>query len=238
MSASGKQDMFVTGPLTTVWRGKPVAQVGRLFFLDENGQDEYCTATSVGGKNNEVVLAAAHCAWPPGLPTSDVADTVFVPGYDAGQRPAGVFAVRASVVSRDWIDNQHSDVAAFIVAPSAGKTLAAAVGTEAVSFAGPYLGAVRTFGYPASKPQNGEQLLTATGRTTTVPGQPDEIQMPCDMSGGASGGPWLAGANPTTGAGTLIAVFNASDPYASKHSCAGAVLGATAKMIYEHAGSL
>ncbi|MFC5146766.1 hypothetical protein [Streptomyces aureoversilis] len=90
-----------------------------------------------------------------------------------------------------------------------------------------------SFGCPASRPQHGEELLYCAGPAKAAPA--DEWQMPCDVAGGASGGPWPAGFDASTGPGTLVPVSSHSDALDGGTSMFGPVLGAQARKAYERA---
>lgn len=54
------------------------------------------------------------------------------------------------------------------------------------------------------------------------------------MSGGSSGGPWLADFNTTTGKGVLVSVNSSLDSL-TPTEMQGEALGATAKKVYDQA---
>ena len=60
------------------------------------------------------------------------------------------------------------------------------------------------FGYPAAQKYKGNDLVYCAGQIFEDPYN-DELTwgLPCKMTGGSSGGPWLSGFNPTTGTGSL-----------------------------------
>jgi V8-like Glu-specific endopeptidase len=65
---------------------------------------------------------------------------------------------------------------------------------------------VHVFGYPAGTPYHGNDLVYCAGATGVAPDTGDWA-LTCDMTGGASGGPWLYGsANPADGSGEVISV--------------------------------
>ncbi|WKK23635.1 peptidase [Streptomyces olivoreticuli] len=230
-------DLGPTGPLTKEWKGAPVKTVGRLFFVNANGDDTWCTATAVRSGNRSVVLAAGHCVRRGASPANTHMDLVFVPGYaKSAQTPHGVFPVRATVTPASWAQDARTDVAALTVDPVGGKRLTDAVGGQQVAFDREPGGQVTAFGYPATRPQRGEKLLSCTGPATAAPD--DELRMPCDMTGGASGGPWLADFDTKSGLGTLVSVNSHGD--ALEHSTAmfGPVLGAAARAVHERAQRL
>src|SRR3954447_24047182 len=70
-------DEGTTPPGQQSWRGPRIAQIGRLFFVNDKGQDTWCTATSVPAANRSVALTAAHCVQVPASPGNHYVDLVF-----------------------------------------------------------------------------------------------------------------------------------------------------------------
>ncbi|GAB7029285.1 peptidase [Streptomyces sp. NPDC021749] len=235
MKAVGKSvDMGPTGPKSLPWRGTAMKTVGRLFFVNGDGADSWCTATSVDGANRSVVMAAGHCVRRPASPVTTYIDMVFVPGYSKGKQPYGAFAVRATFTPRTWAEDAVNDVAALTVdADAKGRALGDVVGGQRIAFNRRVGGNTVAFGYPATRPQRGEELLHCTG--TAKPAPENEQAVPCDLGGGASGGPWLADFDRATGEGVLVSVNSHGDgPERGTHMY-GPVLGATARAAYEQA---
>ncbi|MFI0739522.1 trypsin-like serine peptidase [Streptomyces sp. NPDC021100] len=226
-------DLGKTGPLAKPWKGTPMKTVGRLFFVNANGDDTWCTATAVRGGNRSVVMAAGHCVRRPASPVNTYTDLVFVPGYDKGKRPYGVFPVARTVTPASWAQDAVGDVAALTVDPLKGRKLTDVVGGQSIAFDRKPGEKVTSFGYPASRPQRGEELLTCTG--TTKAGPDDEVVIPCDMAGGSSGGPWLAGFDAKSGLGTLVSVNSHGDSPDGSRTMSGPRFGAVAKAVYERA---
>jgi len=187
------------------WPAAAPKGVGRLFVTDVPGQDSWCTATAVGG---DVAITAAHCVWP-GYTRDDqrirAVNVVFVPGYDRGKTPLGIYAARAFLVPESYTQHSSPDVAMIVFSPVAGRHLADAAGNQRLSYDTTAPGRTATFGYPGSKTAYGETLSWCD-----VPATPDGSSgtwtSTCDMAGGSSGGPWLTGFDPATGAGTVYSV--------------------------------
>ncbi|MFF7411861.1 trypsin-like serine peptidase [Streptomyces lydicus] len=227
-------DLGPTGPRSQPWRGTAMKTVGRLFFVNASGADTWCTATAVNSANHSVVMAAGHCVRRPASPVNTYVDMVFVPGYGKGRQPYGAFAVRAAVTPRSWAEDAVNDVAALVVdADAKGRKLVDVVGGQTVAFNRRVGGKTVAFGYPATRPQRGEELLHCTG--TAEPAPAGEQAIPCDMGGGASGGPWLTDFDATTGKGVLVSVNSHGDGPESGTHMYGPVLGSAAKAVYEQA---
>ncbi|MET7488908.1 trypsin-like peptidase domain-containing protein [Streptomyces sp. NPDC005538] len=225
-------DLGPTGPKTKTWTGTPMKTVGRLFFVNAGGADTWCTATAVKSANRSVVMTAAHCVRRSASPANTNMTMVFVPAYSKGRQPYGAFAVRTALTPRTFAQEGTNDVAALVVdAGRNGRKLTDAVGATPIAFGRPVGGTVSAFGYPATHPQLGEQLLRCVG---TAKKENGTQMIPCDMTGGSSGGPWLANFDSATGKGTLVSVNSALDSL-QPTKMYGEILGATAKTMYQRA---
>ncbi|BCK72696.1 peptidase [Streptomyces libani subsp. rufus] len=233
IKAVGKSvDLGPTGPKAKPWRGTALKTVGRLFFVNANGADTWCTATAVKSANRSAVMTAAHCVRRGSSPFNTNIEMVFVPAYSKGKMPYGAFAVRTAVTPRNWENDSTDDLSTLVVdADKSGRKLTDVVGGQDIAFNRPVGGTISAFGYSATRPQLGEELLHCVGTAKEKSG----VQaIPCDMSGGSSGGPWLADFNATTGKGTLVSVNSALDSL-TPTEMQGEVLGATAKKVYDRA---
>ncbi|MFD3524964.1 trypsin-like serine peptidase [Streptomyces sp. NPDC058653] len=233
IKAVGKSvDLGPTGPKAKPYRGTALKTVGRLFFVNTNGADTWCTATAVKSANRSAVMTAAHCVRRGSSPGNTNTTMVFVPGYDKGKKPYGVFAVRSAAAPRAWVNDSTNDLAALVVdADKKGRKLTDVVGGQAIAFSRPVGGTVSALGYSATRPQLGEELLRCVGTAKKESGMQ---RIPCDLTGGASGGPWLADFDSTTGKGVLVSV-NASLDALTPTKMYGEVFGATAKKVYDRA---
>ncbi|WP_356948488.1 trypsin-like serine protease [Streptomyces sp. P9-2B-2] len=235
IKAVGKSvDLGPTGPKSRPWRGATMKTVGRLFFVNADGDDSWCTATAVRSGNRSVVMTAGHCVRRPASPVNTYIDLVFVPGYHKGAQPYGAFPVRAAMTPRTWSEDAVNDVAALAVDPHAkGRRLTDVVGGQTVDFHHRVGGRTVAFGYPATRPQRGEELLHCTGTAVRAPS--DEQSVPCDMGGGSSGGPWLTDFDAATGQGVLVSVNSHGDGMTGGTHMFGPVLGDVAKQVYGRA---
>ncbi|WP_405797357.1 trypsin-like serine peptidase [Streptomyces sp. NBC_01506] len=233
IKAVGKSvDLGPTGPKAKPWPGTAIKTVGRLFFVNSRGADTWCTATAVKSANRSAVMTAAHCVRRGSSPDNTNFSMVFVPGYSQGKMPYGAFAVRTAATPRTWETDSTNDMSALVVDKDKnGRKLTDVVGSQSIAFNRPVGGSVSAFGYSATRPQLGEKLLRCVG---TAKKEHGTQVIPCDMTGGASGGPWLADFNATTGKGVLISVNGSLDSM-TPTKMYGEVLGATAKKVYDRA---
>jgi hypothetical protein len=211
---------------------------GRVFFT-LNGVDYACSGSTVGGVNANVVITAAHCV-------SDGADGwavgwTFVPGYDSGREAYGSYAAHTFFVSGRWADgaDEDDDVAfvdmrkAKVGGVSRARAVGDVVGRQPISF-GPRGGSAAVFGYPAQAPYTGGRLDYCQGPVTPDPYGAADAGLPCAMTEGDSGGPWLSGFDPATGTGTITGVssFKYSGQTRTLYS---ANLGQVAQALYTRA---
>jgi len=219
----------------TVWsRGGLAARTtGRVFFT-LRGVDYTCSGSAVDSPDASTVLTAAHCIEDTdGTTVRWATRWAFVPGYDDGQAPYGVFvATGLAALGGFAAGDIGQDVALVNVGRNArGQRLVEAVGGQPMSFGGRVDGAVRSFGYPAAAPFDGTRLISCAGAVRPDPDSPD-AGLDCTMTGGASGGPWLAGLDPVTGRGRLVSVtsFGYSDAAGTLY---GPPLGGAAQQLYD-----
>ncbi|RII20307.1 hypothetical protein DSC45_03705 [Streptomyces sp. YIM 130001] len=215
------------------WKGPRMAAVGRLFFVDDKGNDSWCTATSVPGRNRSTAMTAGHCVQLPASPGNHHISMVFVPAYAEGKQPYGAYAVRGFAMPRSWEQDDKVDVAALAVDPGDGRDLADAVGTLPVAFTDRPGGRVTVFGYPATSPERGERLLFCAGTARAADGHAQKV--PCGMGGGASGGPWLAGFHRDQGRGTVVGVTSYGDSATESSTTSAELLGPDAKRVHDRA---
>jgi hypothetical protein len=204
---------------------------GRVFFA-LGGVDYACSGSTVAGARADVVVTAAHCV-------SDGADRwasdwTFVPGYDSGRAPYGSYPAVTFFVPGRWVSgaNEDDDVAFVRVA----RPVADLAGAEPIAFGSRGSGPAYVFGYPARPPYTGRRLDYCTGKVTPDPYGGADAGMPCGMTEGDSGGPWLSRFDPATGSGVITGVTSFKYAGAS-HILYSANLGSVAQALYARAES-
>ncbi|MFI5593105.1 trypsin-like serine peptidase [Amycolatopsis sp. NPDC051758] len=230
-----------------VWAGPVPAGVGRLFFTAEPGVDESCTATVVPSASKDVALTAGHCV-NGGLDRFDnpirIVNVVFVPGYDHGKAPHGVFPVRAFAWSATYSGptSGTDDDAVLALDPVGGRHVADVAGTQDVSFDRPPSPVDTTIlGYPVSQLAGGEALLScARPATLEVNSVTSAWRTDCDLAGGSSGGPWLRGFDAASGRGEIFGVTSRGTMTEDgvTQDLTSAAFTDAVKNLYEQAGKL
>lgn len=225
------------------WHNKGVRTVGKVFSLRRGALYE-CSGTLVKSANSSTIWTAGHCLYDDGAWNANV---VFVPDYQpqtSGQSaPLGVWPAVSAATTRDWIHEGGSrhfrqDFGAFAVGRnSRGETIAQVVGAvQRISFGLTPRRRVLVLGFPGLPPFDGQHLWSCgprpVGRALASAGRGAlPIGISCDMTPGASGGPWLVNVN-RAGIGTVISV---TSTHALDHPITFAPFqGSTAREVYRH----
>jgi V8-like Glu-specific endopeptidase len=185
-------------PSGTHFAGVP--SIGTLYYLGKDQTAHNCTASVIKSPGKDLILTAGHCAPGPG------GHTAFVPQYDQGKEPFGIWAV-----TRGYTLPGHStsgtasnlDFAFGVVADRNGRKLEDVTGGNTLTRTPGYNNpAVTVIGYPGkSKKDEHDQPIKCTVPTDRLPGAGlTQIRIACDdFWDGVSGGPWLTNFNGTTG---------------------------------------
>jgi V8-like Glu-specific endopeptidase len=178
----------------------PDRTVGKVFFTDSTGRDHTCSGVVLNSTNKSVVWTAGHCV-ELGRNGGFHTNWVFVPGLGScagGCRPYATYRATKLLTTTGWAqDGDHRvDIGAAIVAPIDGRRIVQAVGGQGFAAGQDLTTPMLAVGYPADPPFDGwRQWMCAgptVGRDDTISGDgPDPFSIACDMTGGASGGPWL-----------------------------------------------
>lgn len=204
---------------------------GRV-FLTLNGIDLVCSAATVRGANRDLVVTAGHCvkdgagAW--------AANWTFVPGYDRGRMPYGMFTARRMFVTVPWArgGGDAHDVAMVALNTADGRHVADVAGALPIAFGRATRGAhAYGFGFPSDPPYDGGRLIYCAGRVRPDPHSTRGMGLRCDMTAGSSGGPWLTGFDPATGRGTVVSV-NSFKYVNDRHTMYGPYFGSAVRELY------
>ena len=175
----------------------PLSTVGKLFFTSASGLDHVCSGTAVISANKSVVDTAGHCLYYQGGWAQNV---LFCPLYDTGASPYGCWAARDLEVPSEWIASQTSyarDFGMAVVSPNSEGALTDVVGGVGWAYNQPTNQSFSPYGYPAGYPFDGQtrqSCPSATG-TSWQFGGGTVVSVPCNMTGGSSGGPWFVQIN-------------------------------------------
>jgi V8-like Glu-specific endopeptidase len=172
----------------------PLSTVGKVFLTNAAGQDLACSGTAVVSSNQSVVDTAGHCLY---LYGNWVHNVIFCPLYENGSTPYGCWAARDLEVPADWIgarpNDLHHDFGMIIVAPNNQGVLTDLVGGAGWAYNQPVNQSFSAYGYPAGSPFDGQTRQSCKSSTGTSwrHGGGTVVSIPCNMTGGSSGGPWF-----------------------------------------------
>lgn len=184
--------------------GAVVKTSGRVFFTF-NGKSASCSGDSITSANGSTVITAGHCVKYQGAWHTN---WIFVPGYDNGNAPYGQWTATKTFATDQWVasEDMNMDVGLAVVAPLNGRTLSQAVGAQGIVFNGGYNKKMYAFGFPAAAPYDGTKLVYCSGNSGKDFLLTKDHSLPCNMTGGSSGGPWFQDFNEATGLGTQVSV--------------------------------
>jgi V8-like Glu-specific endopeptidase len=173
--------------------------VGALFTTSAGKLGRhFCTATVVNSPHGDLVITAAHCV-------SGTSGVVFVPGYDRGATPYGVWTVTKIYADRSWTSSSDpdDDVAFLRVGqPDSIVPIEDVTGAEQLQTGTPARQLVEVIGYPDSA------SMPIACRNWTREPMSDQLEFDCGgYTDGTSGGPFLADVNSQTAQGTVIGVI-------------------------------
>ncbi|MHC6231665.1 trypsin-like serine peptidase [Arthrobacter sp. MMS24-T111] len=171
----------------------PVAHIGKVFFT--MGTTNYvCSGNAVSSANGSTVATAGHCVNESGAYATNF---VFVPAYDNGAAPYGKWTAKGLYAPTQWVSNGDMtyDTGFAVMNPLNGQKLTDVVGGSGTAFNQARGLTYTAYGYPQASPFDGTSLWSCTGTATNDPNNPQfgTQGIPCDMTGGSSGGPWFIG---------------------------------------------
>lgn len=176
----------------------PVKHIGKVFFT-LGGTNYVCSGNSVSATNKSTVSTAGHCINEG--PGAFATKFTFVPAYLNGSAPYGMWTAKALYAPTHWSSggDMTYDTGFAVLNTLNGQKLADVVGASGVKFNAARGLAYKAFGYPAAAPFNGESLKSCSGTAVNDAYNPqfNTQGIPCNMTGGSSGGPWFIGTSST-----------------------------------------
>ena len=176
----------------------PVKHIGKVFFT-LGGTNYVCSGNSVSSTNKSTVSTAGHCINEG--PGAFATKFTFVPAYLNGSAPYGMWTAKSLHAPTQWSSggDMTYDTGFAVMNTLNGQTLSDVVGASGVQFNAARGLSYKSFGYPAARPFDGESLKSCSGTATNDPYNPqfNTQGIPCNMTGGSSGGPWFIGSSST-----------------------------------------
>lgn len=216
---------------------KPVNHIGKVFFT-LNGLNYVCSGSSVTAANRNTVSTAGHCL--NAGPGAFASNFIFVPAYKDGAAPLGKWPAKALFAPQEWTanGNMQYDTGFAVVEKVGAKNLADVAGAVGVAFSEPRGLTYKAFGYPAATPFTGQTLVSCYGKAgnDAINPQFKTQGIPCDMTGGSSGGPWLL----QDGASSKVGFQNSVNSYgygSRSTTMYGPYWGETIQQVYNRASA-
>ena len=182
-------------------------QVGALVWQTSNGLPgaQLCSAVAVDSPTGDLIATAAHCVSGATLGVGGPLTIAYVPGYQSGHAPYGVWYPTRITVAPQWTADKDPDYdLAFlnVTRPQSAVPLEQLTGAE--HFGGPVAGG--TLGVIVGYPYNTDHPV---GCRAEIARQSDtQLRVDCaNFPTGTSGGPLLTAVDPHTGIGTLAGVI-------------------------------
>lgn len=182
----------------------PMRSHGKV-FLTLGGVDYVCSGTAVKAPAENVVWTAGHCVYdkPTALTGPTFASNwMFAPAYRDGPSKLGKWPATRLATTPQWAncgltscDNLAHDMGAANVARLGGRTLQDRVGGRPIQFNAPRDRTYKAIGYPAADGFDGERMYACKSPyrgADQSQGNPPPMRITCDMTGGSSGGGWIA----------------------------------------------
>jgi V8-like Glu-specific endopeptidase len=196
--ASGTLSALVTNP------ADGTSAIGALFSTSDGQlRTHFCTASVVESPAGDLLVTAAHCVT--GYSDTSPAGLVFVPGYDNGYAPHGIWPVTRVFVDPAWVStaNPNDDFAFLTVAQPGNSTpIEEITGAERLGIGQPSTDIVQVTGYPDGL----DQPVTCQNRASAF--SSTQMQFDCDgYTDGTSGSPFLIHGETTNGDSTVIGVI-------------------------------
>jgi V8-like Glu-specific endopeptidase len=196
-SAGTVAPLFDPGSTAAQWTGsngtQPASTSGKIFFVGADGLNYVCSGSTINSGGKNLVFTAGHCVSNGAGAWYNIKPWIFVPAYNNGSAPYGQWTARALWTRTAWLNgaNRAEDIGVGVMNtdPSgSGTKIVDRVGGQGIEWNYPLEQYIFQFGYPTRTPFNGATLQYCTGNTYNDSGFEG---INCNMTEGASGGPWL-----------------------------------------------
>ena len=205
--------------------------VGALFTIS-NGRlgTHFCTASVVHSPEGNLILTAAHCL--AGYSDTSPSSIAFVPRYEDGASPEGIWLVTRIFVDQAWATaaDPDDDFAFLTVAqPGSSTPIEYVTGAEQLGTGEATAAVTRVVGYPDSL----AQPIVCQNRTSMF--STTQMQFDCDgFTMGTSGSPFLIDPGGAGDGATVVGVIGGYQQGGDSPNVSyAAALGANAQALYD-----
>jgi len=206
--------------------------VGKIFFT-RGGFDYVCSGSMIPSKYHNIVLTAGHCT---NMAKQWDSKLTFVPYYRNGKAPYGSYPLKKAWTTSQWWNHSGNlnyafqyDISMVATYSYQGHYPGSYTGWNAIAFSKGTKFKVAAYGYPAESPYSGE--YQRYWRATTKKFHYG-LYMKSNLTGGASGGPWLVSYNNSKRRGVAYGV-NSVGPANGRGWMATPYFGYYAKKLWQ-----
>jgi V8-like Glu-specific endopeptidase len=201
--AKGLTALAATGRTAKAFGG--LKTVGVLFFTTSTAKKHYCTASVINGGHGNLLITAAHCLYGSGGYRKHVA---FVPKYDAGKEPYGIWTAKRLTVTSGWKKSRDKDLDFGFIALNkrSGKQIKTVTGTNVLAINTGYRNWVNVDGYPMVAYAKSDHPIYCRNWTKKKFKYTREFDC-AGYYGGTSGSPFLWHENYGAGTGKVVGVI-------------------------------
>jgi V8-like Glu-specific endopeptidase len=184
------------------WSFGGVPTVGALFYTT-GSKKHFCTASVIHSTVGSLVVTAAHCVYSGSAYSRHVE---FIPGYNSGAKPYGVWPVTQITVAKGWRKGQNPDLdVAFldvVPPPNSVGPIEQVTGGLRIAFGLPDARHITVIGYN----DTGQRPIMCN--TKSFKFRRDQMAFYCrGFWYGTSGGPWILNYSSASGTGTVYGVI-------------------------------
>lgn len=207
-SATAGQPNGQATPANGEQEGKPAPAsrtVGKVFFRNaKNKMDYSCSAAVVNSPSGNLLSTAGHC-----VHDSRKGDWhlnwTFAPDFAYGKQPFGLWKAEWLTSFAGWVEQERADYdVAFVKVAARGKSdLVRTVGGNGLETGMARKRHLTVLGYPVLPPYPGDHQYFCTGDAAP---EGSRLKMPCTLTTGVSGGPWLSRYETASGVGSVNGV--------------------------------
>ena len=205
--------------------GSALSSDARLFynttgraFWSVGGILRSCAASVVQSNTADLIVTAGQCVHDTKTNSSLInGNWVFVPAYENGSAPFGIWPARRALTLRAWTQaaDLNYDVAFVALSILKSRSIRATVGSQGIGFSQPRRALTYSVGYPLNT-YGGQYLQLCSGKAQQSEWKQNNFVgqgLSCIMGSGGVGGPWLQSVNDATGRGVLTSLnsFTISD---------------------------
>ncbi len=201
--AKGFSTLAASGKTARAFAGYKT--IGVLFFTTSTAKKHYCTASVINGGHSDLLITAAHCLYGSGGYRKNVA---FVPKYDAGKEPYGIWTAKRLTVTSGWRKSRDKDLDFGFIAVNTrgGKQIASVTGANVLAINTGYRNWVNVDGYPQVAYATSDHPIYCRNWTKKKFKYTREFDC-AGYYGGTSGSPFLWHLNYGTGIGKVVGVI-------------------------------